>query len=225
VGVVIGFLIVLVFYKSWSLRKTNPVVFWLAGLNLLAVIFQGWFGSIVVSTNLTTWTITIHMFLAMAIVGILVYLLFVSSDNQPQKISAPGLTGLLVFAIGLMLIQIYFGTQVREAIDRVASAARGTWIASLGLEFVVHRSFSWLILLVHAMLVWKTWKIVALKPLSLALILLILGSFLTGVVMAYLGMPAVAQPVHLVLATVTFGVQLYLLFEINNSKSILSGKG
>ncbi|MFM8914519.1 MAG: COX15/CtaA family protein [Flammeovirgaceae bacterium] len=219
VGVVIGFLIILVFYKSWRFRHTHPVVFWLAGLNLLAVIFQGWFGSIVVSTNLTTWTITIHMFLAMAIVGILVYLLFLSAEPRPVALPMAGLRFWLLSAIALLLAQIYLGTQVREAIDRVAAAARDTWIASLGLEFVIHRSFSWLILLVHAVLVWKAWKIVALKPLSLALILLILGSFLTGVVMAYLGMPAVAQPVHLLLATVTFGVQLYLLFVITNSRS------
>jgi cytochrome c oxidase assembly protein subunit 15 len=219
VGVVIGFLIVLVFYRSWRLRKTNPFVFWLAGLNLLAVIFQGWFGSIVVSTNLTTWTITIHMFLAMAIVGILVYLLFLSSEGVIPSTSVQGLKGLLIFSIVLGLIQIYLGTQVREAIDRIASASRDTWIASLGLEFVIHRSFSWLILAANAVLVWKAWKIVALKSLSTALILLILGSFLTGVVMAYFGVPAVAQPVHLLLATVTFGVQLYLLFTITNSRS------
>jgi cytochrome c oxidase assembly protein subunit 15 len=76
-----------------------------------------------------------------------------------------------------------------------------------------------LILAANAALVWKAWKIGVLKPLSTALILLILGSFLTGVVMAYFGVPAVAQPVHLLLATVTFGVQLYLLFAITKSRS------
>ncbi|MFM7851385.1 MAG: COX15/CtaA family protein [Flammeovirgaceae bacterium] len=219
IGVVIGFLIVLVFYQSWRFRKSKPIVFWLAGINFLAVVFQGWLGSIVVSTNLTTWTITVHMFFAMLIVGILVYLLFASSPPQKSPKVVKGLKGLTLLSIFLMLTQIYLGTQVREAIDTLIALTRDTWVASLGLEFVIHRSFSWFVLIAHLILIWKTWKMAALRPMSLSLLLLVLGSFLTGVIMAYLGMPAAFQPIHLLLATVTVGVQLYLFFTINNSRS------
>jgi cytochrome c oxidase assembly protein subunit 15 len=218
IGVVIGFLIVLVFYQSWQFRKSKPVVFWLSGINFLVVVFQGWLGSIVVSTNLTTWTITVHMFFAMLIVAILVYLLFTSSPRQQCPPVVKGLKGLTLLSIFLMLTQIYLGTQVREAIDKLILLARDTWVASLGLEFIIHRSFSWLLLIAHLILTLKTWKIAAFKPLSLSLLLLILGSFFTGVIMAYLGMPAAFQPIHLLLATITVGVQLYLFFTINNSR-------
>jgi cytochrome c oxidase assembly protein subunit 15 len=61
-------------------------------------------------------------------------------------------------------------------------------------------------------------KSTELKALSRAVILLILASFFTGVVMAYFSVPAAFQPIHLLLATVTFGVQLYLFFSITKAK-------
>ena len=40
--------------------------------------------------------------------------------------------------------------------------------------------------------------------------------------MAYFGIPRVAQPVHLLLATVAFGIQLFLLMKLNVSQVINS---
>jgi cytochrome c oxidase assembly protein subunit 15 len=42
-----------------------------------------------------------------------------------------------------------------------------------------------------------------------------LASILTGIGMAYFAIPAFLQPLHLLLATVTFGMQVFLLFELN----------
>jgi heme a synthase len=75
VGVIIGFLIFLVFVYSLRYRKTDLRITGIAFLTFVLVGFQGWIGSIVVSTNLTPWTITVHMFLALVIVALLVYLM------------------------------------------------------------------------------------------------------------------------------------------------------
>jgi cytochrome c oxidase assembly protein subunit 15 len=218
VGVVIGLLIVALFFQSLKFIKVKPILFWLSLATLLAVIVQGWFGSIVVSTNLTTWTITIHMFIAMLIVGFLVYLVKASNDKAPVQVTEKGTRGFLVLCMGLLLLQIYFGTQVREAIDQLVSLPRSSWMADLGMEFIVHRSFSWIVLICNGILIWKLMKSTELKALSRAVILLILASFFTGVVMAYFSVPAAFQPIHLLLATVTFGVQLYLFFSITKAK-------
>lgn len=222
VGVVIGLLIVLLFARSVKYRKSAPAIFWLSLATLIAVIFQGWFGSIVVSTNLTQWTITVHMFLAMAIVAILVYLLVVS-DTESAKISVqPLVKWWLLFCALLLLVQTFFGTQVRESIDRLAGMSRDSWISSLGLDFIIHRSFSWLLLGVHAFLFWKLYKTSSAKALSTAIMVLILSSVFSGIGMAYGGVPPFLQPVHLTLATVTFGLQLYLFFRMNSqTKSVL----
>ncbi len=222
VGVVIGLLIVLLFVRSLKYRQSSPILFWLSLATLIAVIFQGWFGSIVVSTNLTQWTITVHMFLAMLIVAILVYLLHASAEERLNIPVASSLKWWLMVCAALLLIQTFLGTQVREAIDRLTSASRDTWISSLGAEFIIHRSFSWVLVIAHGYLLWKLYETSAAKTLTTTLMVLILASVLSGVGMAYGGVPPFLQPLHLTLATVTFGGQLYLFFGLNSrNKKVL----
>lgn len=61
-GVLIGLLIFVTFITSLSYLKTKPIVSILSFVALLLVGFQGWIGSIVVSTNLLEGMITLHMF-------------------------------------------------------------------------------------------------------------------------------------------------------------------
>lgn len=218
VGAVIGFFIMALFYKSIALRATRPILFWISLTTLIAVIFQGWFGSIVVSTNLTTWTITIHFFFALLIVGFLTYLQHESTDQQNIK-TVGALRGLLMACISALLIQVFLGTEVREAIDVLASSLpRDGWIDGLGKGFVVHRSFSWAVLILNGFFYWQTRKTIGLKALSLALFVLILSSFATGVGLSWFNVPAAIQPVHLVLATMAFGIQLSLFFRMNKPR-------
>ncbi|HTH54825.1 MAG TPA: COX15/CtaA family protein [Cyclobacteriaceae bacterium] len=218
VGVVIGFFIIALFYKSFPLRSSKPILFWISLATLITVIFQGWFGSIVVSTNLTTWTITVHFFIALLMVAFLAYLLHESSESQSSKVVG-ALRGLLLACISALLIQVFLGTEVREAIDILAnSVSREAWIDGLGKEFIVHRSFSWAVLILNGFFCWQTRKTIGLKALSLALFVLILASFVTGVGLSWLNVPAAIQPVHLVLATIAFGIQMSLFFRMNKPK-------
>jgi len=210
VGVVIGLFITALFYRSILFRKSRPVLFWLSLATLVGVIVQGWFGSIVVSTNLTRWTITVHLFLALLIVSMLVYLLD-KSDDRPGSESNSSSRWLLLGCMTVLLIQIFFGTEVRGAIDSLAaSARRESWISRLGMDFIIHRSFSWIVLILNGLFFFQIRKTIAFKTLSLTLFLLILCSLVTGMVMAYFNVPAFVQPIHLLVATVAFGIQLIL---------------
>ena len=177
VGVAIGLFIIALFWKSIRLRKFYPSIFIFSLAVLIAVMVQGWFGSIVVSTNLTTWTVTVHMLLALLIVALLVYLLRLSEDGRDYSAPA-GMKGVLLACIVTLLIQIFLGTQVRESIDRLAtlSVMREGWISQLGISFLIHRSFSLFVLLLHFILVIKLVKTGENNPLSLGLIVLLLGT-------------------------------------------------
>lgn len=219
IGVVIGLLIFVVFVTSIRYWKTERKLTIVALAAFLLVGFQGWMGSIVVSTNLTPWTITIHMFLALAIVALLIFLVHQSSYNA--EISSSAGFWWLIGSMIVLLVQILLGTQVREAIDRVASVfVREAWIANLGLEFIIHRSFSWIVLVMHAGLMVKLHKTEGSKVFALTLILLILGTILTGMGMAYFAVPPVFQPVHLLLATITFGVQFLFLLKFKRNDEV-----
>jgi cytochrome c oxidase assembly protein subunit 15 len=220
-GVIIGFLIFLVFVYSLKFWSSDRKLTIISLLTLLLVSFQGWIGSFVVSSNLTPWTITVHMFLALLIVAMLVYLVHAALPNS-YTVDAPAGFWWLTACIAVLMIQILLGTQVREAIDAVASLApRERWIANIESEFAIHRSFWWAVLLLHVGLVFYLRSIRELKGLKLALILLIVGTIFTGVGMAWFAIPAFLQPVHLLLATMCFGAQFFLLLKVNRKEPVV----
>lgn len=220
-GVIIGFLIFAVFVYSWRYKKVNPGLTLIAFLTFILVGFQGWIGSIVVSTNLTPWVVTLHMFLAMIIVAMLVWLVHRASDYREliHELKAPSARTkfLLIACMLVLLVQILLGTQVREGIDRVATeiSAREGWIAAIGLDFIIHRSFTWVVLILHVILTIKLWKMPHTNRFVISVIMLILGTIFTGLGMAWFAVPPFLQPVHLTLATITFGVQFMLLLRVN----------
>jgi len=225
IGAVIGLLIFAVFVYSFRFWKTHRNWTILAFITFILVGFQGWIGSIVVSTNLTPWTITIHMFLALVIVGLLIYLVHQARVSVSKSWNVAGITPWIVGCLVVVLIQILLGTQVREALDQVATRLtdRGEWIEALGISFIIHRSFSWIVLVLHVGLFWKLMKSEHGKGFALILFLLILGTILTGTGMAYFAVPPFLQPVHLLLATVTFGFQFLLILQVNTKhKPVLS---
>ena len=229
VGVTIGFLSILTFIAAFPHLKNQRHIFYVALLTLLLITFQGWLGSIVVSTNLLPWMITIHMIPALAIVVMLIYLV-IKSKNYTQKVIMSKKNETINFVLGacvlLLLIQIIFGTQVREAIDvisrRLEGVGRDYWISNLGLEFLVHRSSSWVIVFSHGVLIYLLFKrkMERLNNIYRGLMATMLLSIGTGVIMAYLGIPAFIQPLHLLLAIIWFGLQFWLFFKINMQTTI-----
>jgi cytochrome c oxidase assembly protein subunit 15 len=131
-----------------------------------------------------------------------------------------------------MGVQIILGTQVREAIDVVASdlafALRETWVSRLGAEFFIHRSFSLLILLIHGVLFYlilkNAEKTHTVRKAVMYLLILVVVEIVSGMAMAYVGIPAFIQPVHLLLSTVLFGLLYYVFLQIqySNNKSAIS---
>jgi heme a synthase len=234
IGALLGFMILLMAGLSLFLQKNYSKITYVSFVTLLAVIFQGWIGSIVVSTNLLPWLITIHMVLAMFIVLLIVYLFHVSAivlnrKNNITEIHSSGnsIVVFLLASIFILLLQIILGTQVREEVDHIALTMgleqRNLWVDNLGYYFLIHRSFSWIVLLINALIAWKLLQSNTQKQLVLSIIIIILTSFVSGVGMAYLGIPAALQPVHLLLAVLAFGLQFLLLLRLYPIKVFKEG--
>ncbi|TAE20036.1 MAG: heme A synthase [Bacteroidetes bacterium] len=235
VGVLIGFLIFLTLLFSFAYRKTNPKIPLLAFLAFVLVGIEGWIGSVVVSTNLLPNLITVHMGLAVLIVFMLTYIVVVPKGKlayptpQVRTKDFTVLLWTLRVAFFLTLLQVLLGTQVREAIDVVAKqvgeAGRGTWVGKLGLEFYVHRSFSWLLLganvyffyLCKKNVVWQ-WAIF--RKFALFALILCLVELCMGVALAYGGMPFYLQPLHLLAGVVLVGVQYLLIIWFKNQENL-----
>ncbi len=228
VGVLIGFFIFLTLAFSFSYRKINYKIPLYSFLAFVLVGIQGWIGSIVVSTNLLPGMITVHMLLAIVIVMLLIYA--VSRAYESNKLILPPkqkifVNRLILLASIITISQVMLGTQVREAIDAVAKLlgndGRALWIETSGVMFYVHRSFSWLVLFSNAYLIYYILKKLGtqasntIKQLSFALGAVVLTETLSGIGMAYLGMPAFLQPIHLLLAVVVLGI-LFTMWQLVN---------
>ena len=110
--------------------------------------------------------------------------------------------------------QMFLGTQVRESIDALVKKGytRAEWIEQLGLPFFIHRSFSWLVLILLVYLFWQNRKKWHYARINVAFYLLAAELF-TGVALAYADMPGLVQTVHLVFASVLLAVLLLMRYD------------
>ena len=217
VGALIGIFVFGTVLFALPYWRRDKMVFWLAFGSFLLTGVQGWLGSLVVSTNLLPIMVTIHMGLALLIVAMLLYAVDRSQHGGATATQTvrpiAGLTVALGVAVLLTFVQIVLGTQVREQIDLIAAAAnylgRSEWVEQLGNTFKFHRSFSAVLLLLNGYLAYRLYSLPSrqLHRLATAILVLIGGEILAGVVLAYLAFPAAVQPVHLTLATLLFGAQ------------------
>jgi|SRR5690606_19365925 len=227
-GVLIGLLIMLTVWKSFKLWKVDRTITVYSVVALILVIFTGWIGSIVVSTNLLHWMITFHMLLALALVAVMLYISHRTELLYPRHsvaVDVPAkVQGILIVGTVLTLIQVVLGTQVREEIDQVSFALgdllREEWIGRLGVEFLVHRSFSLVLLGVHVLYFYWAFKHSARKSkvnlLSQVLMFVLLMEIATGMAMAYFGIPAFLQPLHLLLGSLILGVQFMIILQLKD---------
>jgi len=224
VGVLIGFLITLTFITSFKYRKTDRLITYFSGLAFVMVLFQGWLGGQVVRSGLSAGMITIHMIIAMALLATLFYATFRSlRDRITLSLSPPLKKHLLFVAGGLLfvtLVQMIMGTQIRESIDvakNVLELPRGQWIDTLGALYSVHRSFSWLLVILGGYLVYQSRKNSVskrLNRLSVLIAVLIISQIFVGIGMERLGMMGVFQVLHLVGVAILICAELLYLFIV-----------
>lgn len=228
-GVSIGFLILLTLIFSGPFRKSDPRVFYLSLGTFFLVAFQGWLGARVVESQLHPGMITQHMIVALLIVALLIYVITrsqISLTRQSTPLDLhPRIKTVLIVAMGMTLVQLIMGTQVRESVDTIATAYqlenRQLWRSHFPFVFYIHRSFAAIILFTNAWLVRSLAQ--KLEPRSylfccaVCLGLFILTGILTGIIMDRLDIPAAAQPVHLLMATLIFGMQFFIYISLRFS--------
>ncbi|WP_254243988.1 heme A synthase [Hymenobacter sp. BRD128] len=238
-GALIGIFVFVTALVAWPYWRRDRPVFWLAVASWLLTGFQGWLGSLVVSTNLLPVMVTIHMGLALLIVALLLYaahrarwarvenelnqqleLETLGGQDDEEIATATGLRWLLWLALALTFTQIIIGTQVREQIDQIASAAgyaqRDTWVDKLGSVFEAHRTLSALVVLANVYVGYQVWQLAVpvLRRLVVATWVVLGLEMVAGITLAYFALPAFVQPIHLTLATLLFGTQFLTLLAL-----------
>lgn len=196
-------------------RKTFLFTF----LGLLFVIANGILGKRVVDTFLQPGVVTAHMALTIAVIFFMLLALY---HNQPkQQINSLGRSWILLNLV-LIALQILLGTQVREEMDVVINElgeqAKSQWVDHLGIKYIIHRSFTWVIILTNGYLFFKlSAKDTFIRNYLINIFVLLGISVLSGILMAYFALPFGSQPVHLTLSLLTLGLHIrtWILTESN----------
>jgi cytochrome c oxidase assembly protein subunit 15 len=204
-GALLGVFIFIHFIWSFrKFRKTNRKIVLFSFFLLIAVGFQGWLGKKVVDHNLEVVKVTIHMLMALVIAAI--PLLIIYRLKADTKIADKFLKGLSVAVLILLLVQIILGTQVREQVDEISKTLlyeqRELWIQRLDNMFILHRSFSWLVAAGCLLLFIKARRYVNLRANATIILSVVALTILLGITMAWYNIPAIAQPLHLLLASI-----------------------
>jgi cytochrome c oxidase assembly protein subunit 15 len=198
----------------------------LMGMCVLAFVI--WLGAVVVNTNLAPQKITFHMMSSIVLLSVVIF-----TSARVRRLSGmlekhsigKKLRVLLFFGLALTIVQIIFGTQVRQQIDTINQnmdgLSRENWIAQLNSLYPVHQILAVLVLFVNGALFYyfqKTKPGGGTKNLVYGIILIMLAEYGVGVLLHNFSIPAFAQPAHLILAMILFGVQFGLLVRTKSNR-------
>lgn len=238
----IFFVIAWLYSFTYIRRAVGLTVIWTLGLLLIGI--QGWLGSIVVSTNLFAWLITLHMLLALIILVLAIGGYTWASGLQGKYVNDLKSHSLfnvfVVFLIMLTTVQILTGTQVREKIDVVSQQLnrqhRNEWVGRIGETLNWHVLLSVTvsigIIVLFLILYYGEKQHTRLFKVVRVTLSLIGVQMLTGTLLAAFALPPVNQALHIFVASLIFGNLVYIFLlgsgrssEINAGQQIHSQTG
>ena len=223
IGALAGLAVFIMAIFSFKYLKIDKKITLYSWLSVFLMGFQGWLGARVVYSVLNPIKISIHMIVALIIVAFLLYIIKKASIKTILFEENSAFKKILFVTIILTFFQIVLGTQVRQYVDDQVKILGYNQMQKVlenpEITFYIHRSFSLLILGLNGFLFFKNRKL-KLGFQKINSVLILIGvEVLSGIAMYYLDFPYTSQPIHLVIASLLFGVQFYLLLESKQSKS------
>jgi len=219
-GALAGIFVFAMAVMSFAWRKTKPSIVWLSWLSVFLMGFQAWLGATVVYSVLNPIKITVHMVVALIIVAIILVIIRKAQTTFIGRRKDVYFGNLIAFALVLTMIQVVVGTQVRQFVDEQVKLfgydRMELVLADPTTAFYFHRSFSIIVFLVNAFLFIRNRnKFLSFEKMNWVMGLLA-AEILSGIAMAYFDFPFGSQTIHLVLATLLFGTQFFMLLEYRN---------
>ncbi|WP_367873047.1 heme A synthase [Luteolibacter sp. Populi] len=203
----VGFFTMGTFALALLRQRRRPLVVAAATLSVILVGVNAWMGKEVVSSDLKPGVLTIHMALAMILVLPLSYAAWRGTDHPWRIPGDPAFLRRMRLTTGVLLLLIFvegvLGTQIREMNSHLLQTDPGTgragWIGILegSWIYLVHRSFSWVIL--AASIVAWLWTRRAGPPgkVSTGALAVVIAQMVLGLIMARLEIHPVVQVLHL----------------------------
>jgi heme a synthase len=223
VGALAGLAVFVMAVFSFGFWKINKNITLFSWLSVFLMGLQGWLGARVVYSVLNPVKITIHMMVALLIVAVLLYIIRKTKEKNAGFIEDSKFKNILIITLILTFFQIILGTQVRQYVDEIVKIVGYDQMQKVlenpTITFYIHRSFSLIILGLNVFLGLRNSKLnLGFQKINWVLCLILI-EVLTGMAMYYLDFPYTSQPIHLVIASILFGVQFYLFLETRKKQS------
>jgi len=219
-GALAGIAVFVMALASRGFWKTNRKITVLSWITVFLMGFQAWLGATVVYSVLNPIKITVHMLVALVIVGLILYIIRKSQEKLTIVHSDNMFKAILVLTLVLTLIQVALGTQVRQFVDTqvkiVGYEQMHAVLQNPEVSFYAHRSFSILIVVLNGFLFLRNRnKNLGFEKMNWVMILIAI-EIISGLAMYHFDFPFGSQAAHLVIASLLFGAQFYLILEYYN---------
>ena len=228
----LGFLTLATFIMAHQFRRRKPMVYWGAFLAFVLLIVNAVMGRNIVYSGLKPGVITTHMALAILMLCVIVYVAWAGRENPWKFRLSSGHKRTRGFAMALFILVVVegvMGSQVRELTDELqksyGNAERSTWVEELegaGI-YLVHRSFSWLILLAAVCYYWGArlrHSEKGAKRLEQIVLGMVLSQMILGFWISFIGLTPVVQVLHIGLSSILVAcLFLWLLASTSPKKA------
>lgn len=235
-GVIVGVLIAITAVVALLRARRYPAILWPAVVAALLTAFQGWQGSVVIASELEPFVVSVHMFLALIIVSLLIWVTVhayyeVHPTEAGENYLPKGGPRWVAVLWGLAIIQVILGTQLREGLEvmreehPVWPAAK--WIVEIGAISHLHMALG----IVVAVVTWwvgrgllkGTERMTPLVKQSIIAAMVLAGlQILSGLTFIFWGIPPIVQVFHLWFAALYVGTVLIVLAASRRSRQVLT---
>lgn len=209
----VGIFTLLTMIYSFKFRTSRPGLFYGAFAALFLVGLNAWMGARIVHSGLKPGIITTHMALAILLMCVLVYLVWAGGERKKLiTFTAHGQTlkwaGLSLLA--LIILEGVMGSQVREMTDTLkishADEPRKLWVGELEETwmYIVHRSFSWLILgyTIYLYFACRKYRVGGVRWQENLILAMVVSQMILGLVLSQYGILPVVQVLHIGLSSI-----------------------
>ncbi len=216
IGAIAGLLIFIGFLVS-IFSKENKIRNSLLSFGLIVLTaFQAWWGSMVVATNIVPWVLTVHMVIAAIMIA---WQIFIISYCFKTDLVIPFWFKIIIFLGGIFfLFQIIIGTQVRQIVDYWIKSNNSSPLDFGTISiFISHRTTALILTIYSLLLIIINYRNkLKLKEVYLFFALILLEGFI-GKILSAFNIPIALQPLHLLLAMLSFGCLVSLIFNYRTS--------
>jgi len=228
-GVSVGFLILATTVSAWRHHRRDPRILWTTVAAFLLVGFEGWLGGRVVAHGLAAWIVTAHLVVALVIVQLLLYATYVATASGASgTVRTSGASSAIAILIGITLLQVGLGAQVRGGVDAAldAGVARNLALGTVGRLDFLHRDLAFILLAGATILtLWLFSRGSALVRWSFVVLALSLLQVGLGILMAYGALLPAAQVGHLTLASLLLGAETVLWLQSRRQGAVSFAQG